>query len=290
MLYGLSTGFFSTDFSFDPQEMMPRIAKCGYDFAHVSLDTAFVKKGKAWWSELKKICDDCNIIFDPGMGLGPDMDVSSDDPVVRQKGIDYLLALIEAVQFMGGHRLEGIHFVGLGAFDGEIDRKKRWENSVESVPVIMKACEQADIRFGMELCNRNEQFLMNTIEDGVRFCEDVGSPNLGFCLDVYHMAIEEDSFYDAIVLSGARTHDFHACEPNRKAPIGKGLAPWEDIRRGLRKIGYDGYVALEPFARTGGGRMKGTRIWRDLQEDVSDAGLDAMAVRSLAWVKQLLEG
>lgn len=194
MLYGLSTGFFSTEFSFDPRKMMPRIARCGFDFAHVSLDTAFVQKGKAWWSELKQICDDCNLIFDPGMGLGPDMDVSSDDPAVRQKGVDYLLALIEAVQYMGGHRLEGINFVGLGAFDGEINRAKRWENSVESVKIIMKACEQADIRFGMELCNRNEQFLINTIEDGVRFCEDVGSPNLGFCLDVYHMAMEEDSF------------------------------------------------------------------------------------------------
>lgn len=68
MLYGLSTGFFSTEFSFDPRKMMPRIARCGFDFAHVSLDTAFVQKGKAWWSELKQICDDCNLIFDPGMG------------------------------------------------------------------------------------------------------------------------------------------------------------------------------------------------------------------------------
>lgn len=36
--------------------------------------------------------------------------------------------------------------------------------------------------------------------------------------------------------------------------------------------------------------MKGTRIWRNLQDDVSDAGLDAMAMQSLAWVKQLMEG
>ena len=291
MLYGMSTGFFCTEFEFDPKEMYPRIRKCGYDSAHVSLNQSFIKGGRAFWSETKKICDDIGLIFDPGMGLGPDMDVSSDDPAVRQKGIDYLKALAEALQFMGIRRLEGINYVGLGAFDGEIDREKRWENSVESVKVIMKELEDADIKFAMEICNRNEQFLLGTMEEGLQFIKDVGSPNLGLLFDVYHQGIEEDSFYDALVTAGDRLYDFHACEQNRKAPIGENsVVNWVDIKKGLKAIGYDGFVSLEPFARTKGGRMKGTKIWRNLQPDVTDEGLDAMAVRTLAWIKGYLEG
>lgn len=108
-------------------------------------------------------------------------------------------------------------------------------------------------------------------------------------LDCFHMNIEEDSFYDAIVSTGKYLGHFHVGEANRKVP-GKGRIPWNEIGRALRDIGYDGGVVMEPFVCMGGGVGQDIKVWRDLSNNASPEQLDADIAESCAFLRKALEG
>lgn len=141
----------------------------------------------------------------------------------------------------------------------------------------------------MEVVNRFEQFLFNDAAEATQFVKDVDRDNVKVMLDCFHMNIEEDSFYDAIVSTGKYLGHFHVGEANRKVP-GKGRIPWNEIGRALRDIGYDGGVVMEPFVCMGGGVGQDIKVWRDLSNNASPEQLDADIAESCAFLRKALEG
>lgn len=135
--------------------------------------------------------------------------------------------------------------------------------------------------------NRFEGYLLNTAAEGVAFCEEVGLPNVKLLLDTFHMNIEEDSFYDAIVTAGARLRRLHTGETNRKVP-GKGRIPWREIGDALAKIGFDGDVVMEPFVKQGGTIGSEIKVWRDLSDNADEAKMDADAKNALLFSRYVI--
>lgn len=68
--------------------------------------------------------------------------------------------------------------------------------------------------------------------------------NLGILADFFHMSIEESNIEEAILENGAYIKHVHLGENNRLLP-GCGSINWEAGFRALKKVGYDGYLALE---------------------------------------------
>ena len=62
----------------------------------------------------------------------------------------------------------------------------------------VKAAEDNEVVFNMEVVNRFEQFLLNTCEEALAYVEAIGSPNAKVMLDTFHMNIEEDFIGEAI--------------------------------------------------------------------------------------------
>ena len=56
--------------------------------------------------------------------------------------------------------------------------------------------------------------------------EDVDLPNVGVCLDTYHMNQEERDPLAAIRAVGPRMVDFHVADSNRRPP-GQGAIDWQ---------------------------------------------------------------
>ena len=91
--------------------------------------------------------------------------------------------------------------------------------------------------------NRGEQAL--ALADAV-------SPDVGVCLDCFHMNIEEVDLLETIRTIGPRLRDFHVADNNRMA-CGMGALDWPAIVGALRDINYDGALTVEfvaPIDRT----------------------------------------
>jgi len=161
------------------------------------------------------------------------------------------------------------------------DKQILTDRAIKGVREAIKAAEDNDVIFCVEVVNRFEQFIMNTAAEGIAFAERVGSPNCKILLDTFHMNIEEDSLRGSIVETGDWLGHFHLGETNRRPP-GRGRIPWPEIFGALREINYQGAVVMEPFLVPGGEVGRDISVYRDL---LGSADLDEEAARSAQFVR-----
>ncbi len=77
-------------------------------------------------------------------------------------------------------------------------RKVEWDRAVTGLAAAAERAEALGVRLAIEPLNRFETDLVNTTEQGLALCADIGSPAAGLLLDTFHMNIEEKSIGDAI--------------------------------------------------------------------------------------------
>ncbi len=134
----------------------------------------------------------------------------------------------------------------------------------------------------LEIINRFETFIFNTVTDALVFLQRVDHPAVKLHLDTYHMNMEEDNIADAIRAAGDQLGHFHCVASNRKLP-GKGHLNWHGIRQALDDIGYDGGLGIEAFPLPNTETGRTVHTWRRLVYD-----LDADAREAAAFVRQHL--
>jgi D-psicose/D-tagatose/L-ribulose 3-epimerase len=154
---------------------------------------------------------------------------------------------------------------------------------------LSKTAESLGIDLCLEVVNRFETFILNTSEEAVRYCNDVGSKRVKILLDTFHMNIEEDNIGDAIRLAGSYIGHLHVGEGNRKVP-GKGHLPWGEIGKALRDIHYKNGVVMEPFVLEGGQVGRDIKVWRDLSSNASPERMDKDIKESLEFLKKAFRG
>lgn len=205
-------------------------------------------------------------------GLDASNDISADDPEIREKGIRYCIEVLEKMPKLELKVWSGLNYSAWlrtaqpdGDLTEERERAKRY--SVESLRRIMPTAEKLGVDYCFEVCNRFEQFLFNTAEEAVDFAEEVGSPRAKVHLDTFHMNIEENRIYDAVVLAGkaGKLGHIHVGEANRRIPgVGPTQMDWVLFGRALKDASYEGPVVMEPFVLKAAFNAKRTRTWRNL--------------------------
>lgn len=232
----------------------------------------------------------CSVTLTVCIGLPAQYDVSSENEEIRQAGIAYMKRLIDKTNLVGARQIGGIVYAYWPVDYGKpVNKAAVREISIRSVQELADYALSKDVTLTLETVNRFEQFLFNDAAEATQFVKDVNRENVKVMLDSFHMNIEEDSFYDAIVSTGSYLGHFHIGEPNRKVP-GKGRIPWDEIGRALRDIGYDGTVVMEPFVRPGGGVGADIKVWRDLSDNASDEKLDEDIAESCRFVRKAFCG
>lgn len=224
--------------------------------------------------EVKKHIEDVGLELLLTFRYPSDMDIASERPQSRRKGIDCMRRALEGAAELGVREIGGIVYsIWPYRFDDDMItpeiKQERTKYSVESMKEIMSTAEACSVYLNAEVLNRFEHYLMNTVEEGVRYCEQVGSPNLKLLLDVFHMNIEEDSIPDAIRLAGKYIGHFHVSEPNRKIPFHRGRINWPEVGRALRESEYTGTVTLEPILLFLGQASYNSRMWRNHITDLT---------------------
>ena len=102
---------------------------------------------------------------------------------------------------------------------------------------VARHARQHGIRIGLEPLNRFETNFLNRHDQALKLMEDVNEPNVGVCLDAFHINIEEADPYQAILATGAHLVDFHVADNNRRPP-GEGTWDWAKLIGTLRQAGY----------------------------------------------------
>lgn len=191
-------------------------------------------------------------------------DITSDDPSVRARGVEYLKACVDATHAIGASSFSGVVYSQHVKILPHRPELKLWDYSAECLRSVAHHARDLGVTIGLEPVNRYESCLINTCEQALRLKDMIGMDNIAVHLDTYHMNIEEKSFYTATKAAGDSLVHYHLCENDRGIP-GTGLVDWDGIFRALAGMRYTGNAALESFVDCTDNMN--TWVWRQLAPD-----------------------
>ncbi len=199
------------------------------------------------------------------------------DPDTRRKGVEALKRLVDINIALGSEVLAGVLCAAWRCHTGQPRTPQEWEWSVTAMREAARyARERSNLIIAIEIVNRFESHLINTAEDGIRYCRDAGENNVKLHLDTFHMLHEEDNAAETIRRCGTQWIGyFHVSESNRGIP-GAGMVPWADVFEALLDVGYKGRMAIEcfdPHFKVSNNRRCLWRRFADTGEEVAVRGL-----------------
>lgn len=282
---GIYYAFWTHEWDVDFVPYIKKVGKLGFDQLELNGGT-ILHMDPNKQRELKALADSENLKLSYGIGLQKQYDVASLDENVRQKGLDFMKKMIDAIANMGGGMIGGtVHGYWPSTLPEGLDSKKPcWDQSIKSLKELSPYAGDRGVQLNIEVINRFEQFLVNDSHEALAYVKEVDHPACRILLDTFHMNIEEDSFGDAIRRVGPHLASIHLGETNRKTP-GKGRMPWKEIKEALDDIGYDGPMVMEPFVMRGGQVGRDIGVWRDIEENPD---LDALAAEAAQFVRKNL--
>jgi sugar phosphate isomerase/epimerase len=173
--------------------------------------------------------------------------LTSPDPNVRERTESYLRALVDFCSDIGGRIIVFGSPAQRNIPEG-VDLTDAWKWAVN----ILKRCSQYAEQRGVYICieplRRDTTNFINTVDEAIKLIEDVSCRNFKLVLDVYAMTGVKEPVDRQIEKGGKYLMHLHANDENMGGP-GFGSADYEAIVRGLRKIGFEGYVSVEILRR-----------------------------------------
>jgi D-psicose/D-tagatose/L-ribulose 3-epimerase len=282
---GLNYAYWNPIWDSDPLPFISRTRSCGFDILEINAQR-IVKLTEKERDALKAAAREAGLSYTYIGGVTPDTDLASEDSTVRKRGIKRLTEQAQGVSRTGGSLLSGVLYSSWGQrLPVGKDIRTLTDYSVEGMKEAVKAAEDCEVIFGLEVVNRFEHYMMNTAEQGVAFVERVASPSCKLLLDTFHMNIEEDNLREAIVKAGKWLAHFHVGETNRRPP-GRGRIPWPEVFMALREIEFQGPIVMEPFIIPDGDALREMPVYRDL---LGENNPDEEATRSLLFLRTELQ-
>jgi D-psicose/D-tagatose/L-ribulose 3-epimerase len=216
--------------------------------------------------------------------FGPDRNLCSFDSSIRESAREYIQWMIDAAAEIGSPTVCGPMYssVGKDHLEDSAARKKEWNLAVKEMRSLADYASAKGIKLALELLNRFETDMLNTVHQGLNFIAETGCDNIGFHLDTFHMHLEEKSSPEAIQLAGDKIYHFHACENDRGIP-GTGQVHWHEIGTALKSVNYQGPVVIESFTAEVKEIARAVNIWREIAPSQ-----DAIAQQGLHFLKALL--
>ncbi|MDQ1734566.1 MAG: D-psicose/D-tagatose/L-ribulose 3-epimerase [Pseudonocardiales bacterium] len=277
---GLSTFVLASPFSDDDLQLLAKARAWGYDHVEVCIEDPSLLKASA----VARAASDEGLNVLVCGAFGPQRDVSHEDAGMRSAARDYLMHCVEFAHEVGSPLVSGPMYAttGQARLLEPVERQAQWDRAVQGLRQVGEAAAAAEVTLAVEPLNRFETDLVNTVEQGVRLCEDIGLANVGLMLDTFHMNIEEKSLPRAIVAAGTHIVNFQVSENDRGTP-GTGHTPWAEVIAALRAVGYPGGVVVESFLPTVKEIAKAVSLWRPVAPS-----MDALAGDSVEFLHPLL--
>ncbi len=229
-------------------------------------------------------------------GLDATTDISSDNPLVRQRGIEHCVQVLKRMPALEMKVWSGVNYsawLRMPQTDEDFtkERKRAKEFSRQSLQQILPVAEELGINYCFEVCNRFEQFVFNTGKEALDFAVETCSDRAMVHLDSFHMLIEENNIFDTIagVANAGRLGHLHLGESNRRIPgIGPSNIDWHRFITTLKKVKYSGPLVLEPFVLPEAFNAHRTRTWRSLNRSSEIYDMTQDAAQGAAFLRKLM--
>lgn len=257
MKLGIHAYAWCSEWSNETLDLIDRVKNMGLDFIEIPLMVLEKFDSNAISERLQKVGLE---VVTSTVLLG-DTDITSDDPTIRAKGVEYLKACVKATRDIGGKSFCGVIYSQHVKNATSRPNQQTWEHSAQCLKEVAQYAKTLGVSIGLEPVNRYETYLINTCEQALKLINMIGEDNVKIHLDTYHMNIEEKSYYEATKLAGAKLIHYHLCENDRGIP-GTGLVDWDGIFKALSELNYQGYAALESFIDVTDNMT--TWVWRQL--------------------------
>ena len=283
--FGASTFIWVSPFSNGTLDLIDKIAGMGFDFIEICVEDPASIDTKRIVARLRS----ANIRALVCGAFGPDRDVSSDDPAIREGGKRYIGQCVDIAAALGAPMVAGPMYSATGkvALVSPEKRRQQWVWASENLREAADYAASKGIRLAVEPLNRFETDLVNTVEQGIDLVSRIGRDNVGLLLDTFHMNIEEHSVPDALRRAGKRVFHFHACANDRGIP-GRDHLPWAEIKLALADIGYGGPWVIEAFNPEIREIARAVSLWRPLADNQDDIGRVGLAFLKTVAGKQTI--
>lgn len=266
---GIHLSYWQTQWDDDLLPLIGKAHQAGFDVAEFPL----LFPDQLDYQQLRGELDNLGMRASCGTGLGPDTDVTHPEKSIRQAGIDHLRACLEGASLLGSPGVGGVTYAPWGLFPQD-DWGERRKRCIESLKEVVLIASDNNVSIFMEVLNRFEGYLINTVSQGLEIIHEVGSDHLKLHLDTFHLNIEADNISDEIRAAGSHLGHFHLVANNRKIP-GDGHIPWTEVKTALIDINYQGYLVAETFVNPEGEVGRGLFIWRELASDLDRSARNA---------------
>ena len=200
----------------------------------------------------------------------------------QRNSVKYLCRLLDIMVELDCPVLGGpiYSYVGRANAVSRVDYRKQWKDVVRNLKIVAKYAQERGRMICVEPLNRFETDFLNTIDQGLKLIEDVGSPALKLHVDTFHMNIEEKHLGNALRRAGRHLGHIHACGSDRGTP-GNDHTDWRDIAAALKKINYQGDVVLETVTLDVPRIARSAAVWRRMEPT-----RDEIAINGLKFFKK----
>ena len=266
---GIEIFYWLDNWSDDQSSVFSKAAEAGYEGVEISLvaglDVGVERMASTAGSlGLDVLCS---------TGLSPTMDISSPDASVRRAGVDHLRRCLDDAARLGSPILGGVTYATwMGFPDG--DHGGHRDRSAAALHEVAGYAATLGIDICLEVLNRFETFMFNTVAGCLEFIDRVDHPSVKVELDTFHMNMEEDDLAGAVRLAGSRIGHVQVAANNRRAPQ-YGHIDWASFSEALDDAGYEGWVVFETFPNSKVETGQATYAWRDLTDRPDQDAADA---------------
>jgi len=275
MLFGVSTFLWVSPFNTNSFDLAYKIKEMGFDIIEVAVE----QKDLVDWAKLKNLVKQTGLQVTISGAFGPERDISNTDPIIREKGLQYIKECIEIAKFMESPIFSGPVYsaVGKTRFISDDQKKRERDWCIENLLKVSKIADDCGIIVGVEPLNRFETDMINTADQALSLVKEVNHPNIKVSLDTFHCNIEEKSIPDTIRKVGKELLcHIQANESDRGTP-GTGNVDWIGIKQALDDIGYDKAIVIETFGAVSEEIAKAASIWRPLANSSDELAIDGLA-------------
>lgn len=220
-----------------------RLQKYGYDGIEISYDSVALVPNAIGVAATRRLLQEYNLRCVGSISLMfTGRDLLHPDNLVRERSVEYLKQCVQMVHDLDG-RTMNIVPSEVGKTRALASPEAEWKWAVEGLRELYSFAQSRDVRLAIEPINRFETNFINRHDQALALANEIGS-DVGVCLDIYHMNMEDADMFQAIRNAGSRLYDLHVADNNRLA-CGMGSIDWARVIATCKEIGYDGSLTVE---------------------------------------------
>jgi protein FrlC len=231
-------------------EAVRRIAAAGFDAIDIWAGRPHVYRRDFSATELQELR---RLITQSGLTIASLMpafyrypyNLSSTNAIVQQDTFAYMKECLDNAAALGAPI---VLIVPKRSLHGQ-SREDAWKRMLEGIDAVSLYARQYGISLGLEACNAHVTDLVNTAEDALRACRELGHDNLGVVLDTGHIHLSTESAAEAIARCGTRLLQMHVNDNDGKQQQnlipGDGTFDFAACLASLRQAEYDTVLSAE---------------------------------------------